>query len=182
MVVYTPRLCKDPAFQPPAESRSNTIECLEVMNEERIREYRAERSKKEANLQNLLEMVGLDLDGTGTKKNKKGKDAAAAAANILFGGDKPKYKVKGSSKGNKPGTGDNTYVIVDEHGREQVLLVQEMDIEDAMAGLPEGVPVIDVDNILGGNAQAGQGGGAGGAGRAGRAGGAAAGAGEHDEL
>ncbi|KAK6338182.1 hypothetical protein TWF730_002257 [Orbilia blumenaviensis] len=57
MVIYTPRLCSDAAFQPPAESRANQIECLEVMNEERIREYRAEKERREKNLQALLEMV-----------------------------------------------------------------------------------------------------------------------------
>lgn len=48
MVVYTPRLCNDVAFQPPKESRANPITCQEILKQEEIPEWEA-RKKAEAN-------------------------------------------------------------------------------------------------------------------------------------
>ncbi|KAF3919524.1 hypothetical protein ABW20_dc0101354 [Dactylellina cionopaga] len=171
MVVHTPRLCSDPAFQPPAESGANTIECLEVMNDERIREFRAEKEKNEKNLKNLLDLVGMEFE-----KEVKGKLAAAGS---------------GGKMKKKPFVGKPTY--------KQVVMVQEVDLDAAMLDLPEGVEVIDIEafarlaadagvrvgqprNRQPGGGQAAGAEGAAAAAAEGGAGGADAGAEGHDEL
>ena len=140
MVVHTPRLCSDPAFQPPAESRSNTIECLEVMNDERIKEYKAEKERQEKNLNKLMDIVSRELE--------KG-----AGADILSGKKKPyvgkpTYRVKKGNKKQKlgeKGGRDDTFVITGEDGVEQMVMVQEVDVDDAMMNLPDGVQVVDME-------------------------------------
>ncbi|KAK6505502.1 Protein OS-9 [Arthrobotrys musiformis] len=133
MVIYTPRLCSDAAFQPPAESRANQIECLEVMNEERIKEYRAEKERREKNLKHLLEIAEEELfskipDGEGSKYVAK-----------------PNYKIR--SKHNKGAKGgDGTFLVTGEDGREQTVMVQEMEFDpEILKNLPKGVEIVDME-------------------------------------
>ncbi|KAK6504129.1 Protein OS-9 [Arthrobotrys conoides] len=144
MVIYTPRLCSDAAFQPPAESRANQIECLEVMNEERIKEYRAEKERREKNLQTLLEIVGneaeQELGGKLAGGIGKGKYTA-----------KPNYKIraKGNERGLKEGDNpDGTYFVTGNDGREQMVMVQELEVNaDMLKNLPEGVEIVDIEAL-----------------------------------
>ncbi|KAF3928312.1 hypothetical protein AA313_de0209321 [Arthrobotrys entomopaga] len=139
MVVHTPRLCKDPAFKPPADSRANTIECLEVMNEERIKEYKMEKERQDANLEKLIDMVNKELDGVKGMGNGKGK-----------GKEQKGYKVKPEYNGRKKGSFKEMgqeYVVTGEDGREQRIMVQEVDIDAAalLGGLRDGVEVVDME-------------------------------------
>ncbi|KAJ6257769.1 hypothetical protein Dda_7558 [Drechslerella dactyloides] len=205
MVVYTPRLCSDPAFQPPADSQANTIECVEVMNEARIREYRAEKVRKEQNLQNLLDLVGIELNreiqdklgaaGTGAGEAAAGKGKDGAGGENLKGtgkGKKVPFRIsKPQTNGKKKGKEDEkeTYMVVDQDGREQLVMVQEIEFD---AELLEGGENIDMEEFARMAVQAGARAMAGGEGNnAPAAGGAAAGdaanrqeaaAGGHDEL
>ena len=47
MVVYTPRLCNDVAFQPPKESHAHPITCREIVSEDKVEDWAA-RGKVEA--------------------------------------------------------------------------------------------------------------------------------------
>ncbi|EPS40906.1 hypothetical protein H072_5214 [Dactylellina haptotyla CBS 200.50] len=140
MVVHTPRLCSDPAFQPPAESRANTIECLEVMNEERIKQYRAEKERQEKNLDKLLDIVNRELE-KGIKKTMPGPGKVNEKSYVV----KPNYKVRKKNKATQEGGKEDTYVLTGEDGAEQMIMVQEVDVDAAMLGLPEGVQVVDLE-------------------------------------
>ncbi|KAF3938555.1 hypothetical protein ABW19_dt0208509 [Dactylella cylindrospora] len=170
MTVYTPRLCSDPAFQPLPASRANTIECLEVMNEERIKEYKAEKEKRERNLQDLLEIVGREIDG---EKQKMGSGKKTWKA-------KPKYR---QPLKNKAGKQDETFVVVDGDGNDQIMMIQEMDLEQAAAlfGLQDGVDLEQLAAAARGVLGQAGGGDGGQQAQAGQAG-AGAGAEGHDEL
>ncbi|KAK6342800.1 Protein OS-9 [Orbilia javanica] len=150
MVIYTPRLCSDAAFQPPAESRANQIECLEVMNEERIKEYRAEKERREKNLQTLLEIVGTEAEQELLGKIPGGSGGAGKKQYV----PKPNYKIrgKGNEKGGNNGkggeNGDGTYIVTGNDGREQMVMVQEMELNaDILKNLPEGVEIVDVEAV-----------------------------------
>ncbi|KAK6336424.1 Protein OS-9 [Orbilia brochopaga] len=136
MVVYTPRLCSDPAFQPPADSQANTIECVEVMNEARIREYRAEKERKEQNLQSLLDLVGIELNRE--MQDKLG--AAAAAGGKDAGKGKMPFRITKAQPNAKPGQeGEGgRYMVVGRDGREQMVMVEEFEFGAEMLDLPEG--------------------------------------------
>ncbi|OCT49445.1 Protein OS-9 like protein [Cladophialophora carrionii] len=43
MIIYTPRLCNDVAFQPPKESRAHSITCREIVPENEIGDWQARR-------------------------------------------------------------------------------------------------------------------------------------------
>ncbi|KAK6541070.1 Protein OS-9 [Orbilia ellipsospora] len=135
MVVHTPRLCKDPAFKPPADSRANTIECLEVMNEERIKEYKREKERQDANLEKLIDMVNRELGGSGGKdgKGKEKEKGYKAKAN---------YNVRKKNAFKEMG---QEYVVTGEDGREQMIMVQEVDIDAALLGLKDGVEIVDME-------------------------------------
>ncbi|KAF3204199.1 Protein OS-9 [Orbilia oligospora] len=142
MVIYTPRLCSDAAFQPPAESRANQIECLEVMNEERIKEYRAEKERREKNLQALLEIVGTEAEQELAGKLPTGSGKKPYAS-------KPNYKIrnKGNERGVKGGDNpDGTYIITGNDGREQMVMVQELEVDaNMLKNLPEGMEIVDIE-------------------------------------
>ncbi|KAK6533009.1 Protein OS-9 [Arthrobotrys megalospora] len=152
MVIYTPRLCSDAAFQPPAESRANTIECLEVMNADRIKEFRAERERRDKNLQALLDMVEHEQE-----QELLGKLGAAGGKKQYV--VKPNYTLRsdGRGKGFKPGNSndnnkkggekdDQNYIMTGEDGREQMVMVHEMELDgDMLKNLPEGVEIIDIE-------------------------------------
>ena len=42
MIIYTPRLCNDVAFQPPKESRAHSITCQEIISEDDVESWEAE--------------------------------------------------------------------------------------------------------------------------------------------
>ena len=46
MVIYTPRLCNDVAFQPPKESRAHPITCQEIVSEDEVAEWQARHEPK----------------------------------------------------------------------------------------------------------------------------------------
>ncbi|RVD82760.1 uncharacterized protein DFL_007175 [Arthrobotrys flagrans] len=146
MVIYTPRLCSDAAFQPPTESRANQIECLEVMNEERIKEYRAEKERQEKKLQALLEIVGNEAEQELLGKLPSGTGGLGQKQFVA----KPNYKVrtKGQKKGKEGENADGTYIVTGNDGREQMVMVQEMELDaDMLKNLPEGVEIVDIEAL-----------------------------------
>ncbi|KIX01257.1 uncharacterized protein Z518_08982 [Rhinocladiella mackenziei CBS 650.93] len=52
MIIYTPRLCNDVAFQPPKESRAHPITCREIIAEDAVASWEA-RQEKDGSRQTL---------------------------------------------------------------------------------------------------------------------------------
>ena len=73
MVIYTPRLCKDVAFLPPQEGRTNVIECKAVMNPAQIEEWSTKKRKEERLRQIIEEFEKVVEDGKGMKGIGAGK-------------------------------------------------------------------------------------------------------------
>ncbi|PGH09607.1 hypothetical protein AJ79_05663 [Helicocarpus griseus UAMH5409] len=65
MVIYTPRLCNDVAFQPPREDDPNHISCREVLEPDMVAEFEEAKAFAESGEDlNLLDL-NLDVEGAG---------------------------------------------------------------------------------------------------------------------
>ncbi|KAK2740394.1 Protein OS-9 [Myotisia sp. PD_48] len=103
MVIYTPRLCNDVAFQPPREDQANGIECREIISPEQIPKWeatRAARIKQELSdgMREQFPVVGdiqvgaMKLVGKDGKRIEKGR--------VVFGGEE-RIEILAKSEGGK---------------------------------------------------------------------------------
>ncbi|KIX92825.1 uncharacterized protein Z520_11488 [Fonsecaea multimorphosa CBS 102226] len=84
MIIYTPRLCNDVAFQPPKESRAHPITCREIISEDEVEAWEA-RHEEEGSRQTLgqgqpqqimlgnVEVGGMKLVGREGKRLERGR-------------------------------------------------------------------------------------------------------------
>jgi protein OS-9 len=86
MIIYTPRLCNDVAFQPPKESRAHPITCREIVAEDEVEEWQARREAEKIFQQTLdqggqsqqivlggIEVGGMKLVGREGKRLERGR-------------------------------------------------------------------------------------------------------------
>ncbi|KAJ9614993.1 Protein OS-9 [Cladophialophora chaetospira] len=85
MIVYTPRLCNDVAFQPPKESRAHPVTCREIVPEADVSDWEARRDAENVIHQTLdqgqsqqtvlggLEVGAMKLVGREGKRLEKGR-------------------------------------------------------------------------------------------------------------
>ncbi|KIW64857.1 hypothetical protein PV04_07162 [Phialophora macrospora] len=85
MIIYTPRLCNDVAFQPPKESRAHPITCREIVPEDEIDDWEARREAENIFQQTLdqgqpqqiilggVEVGGMKLVGREGKRLERGR-------------------------------------------------------------------------------------------------------------
>ncbi|EZF35237.1 hypothetical protein OS-9 homolog [Trichophyton mentagrophytes] len=106
MMVYTPRLCNDVAFQPPQVEKPNSIKCREIISPEHVSIWEAAlASKKERAKKELVEATDEPFVTVGDIQvgamKTVGKDGKRIEKDQFgFGGD-PKIKVVARSEGGK---------------------------------------------------------------------------------
>jgi protein OS-9 len=96
MVIYTPRLCNDVAFQPPQQDEVHSIECREVLSAEQVPEWEAMRdyhlaqqlvdaaaaATPEFPIVGDIEVGAQRLVGTEGKEIEKGRVASAGEEKV----------------------------------------------------------------------------------------------------